>query len=198
MTTSTPLPAIDALIDRETRWQSEFVALRAILRGCDLTETMKWGQPCYTAGGRNIVLIHGFKDYCALLFFKGALLKDAGGVLIQQTQNVQAARQLRFTAIEEITRMDNLIRAYVDEAIAVEKSGQTVSFKTTGEFEVPEEFQARLDGDPDFKAAFEALTPGRQRAWLLHVGSAKQTATRQSRLDKATPAIFTGKGPMDK
>jgi uncharacterized protein YdeI (YjbR/CyaY-like superfamily) len=153
--------------------------------------------PCYTFEKANVVLIHSFKDYCALLFFKGALLKDAKGILIQQTENVQAARQLRFTDVREITALKTTIKAYLQEAIAVEKAGLKVSMKPTVEFAIPEEFQARLDASPTLKTAFEALTPGRQRAYLLHFAAAKQAKTREARVEKCTPLILSGKGLLD-
>ncbi|MDC7684834.1 YdeI/OmpD-associated family protein [Asticcacaulis sp. BYS171W] len=188
---------VDSRIEGETRWGVEFTRLRALILDCGLSETLKWGQPCYTLDGANIVLIHGFKDYCALLFFKGALLKDESGVLIQQTENVQAARQIRFTGLDGIARMDNLIKAYVHQAIEVEKAGLKVDFKTTDAFTMPDEFRARLDADAGLKDAFEALTPGRQRAYLLHFSSAKQAKTREARIDKAVPQILDGKGLDD-
>jgi uncharacterized protein YdeI (YjbR/CyaY-like superfamily) len=153
--------------------------------------------PCYTLEKANVVLIHSFKDYCALLFFKGALLKDAKGILIQQTENVQAARQLRFTDVRDIVKLKTTIKAYLQEAIAVEKAGLKVSMKPTAEFAMPEEFQTKLDASPALKTAFEALTPGRQRAYLLHFSAAKQAKTRESRIEKCTPLILSGKGLLD-
>jgi uncharacterized protein YdeI (YjbR/CyaY-like superfamily) len=197
MTRSATNPKVDFFFEKDSAWQAEYKKLRDILLECPLTEDLKWGQPCYTLGTQNIVLIHGFKEYCALLFFKGALLKDPPGMLIQQTQNVQAARQLRFTSLEEITEKATLITAYVHEAIEVEKSGQKVAFKKTADFAVPEEFQIKLDEMPELKTAFEALTPGRQKAYLLHFGSAKQVKTREARIEKAMPDIFNGKGLDD-
>ncbi len=191
-------PKVDAFLTRAGQWRAEFEALRAIALACQLTEELKWGQPCYTLDGRNVVLMHGFKDYCALLFFKGALMKDPKGILVQQTRNVQAARQIRFTGAADVDKHKAAVKAYIREAMAVEQSGATVDFKETEAFEVPAEFTARLAKQPALKKAFAALTPGRQRAWLLHFGSAKQAATREGRIDKATPLILAGKGPMDK
>lgn len=190
-------PKVDAYLKRNERWQAEMTALRALLLECPLIEDLKWGVPCYTLDGKNVVLIHAFKEYCALLFHKGALMKDPDGVLIQQTDNVQSARQIRFTSLEEIQRMQNLLKSYVHEAIEVEKAGLKVVHKTVAEFSMPEEFKAALDADDTFKAAFEALTPGRQRGYLLHFSSAKQSATRQSRIEKCRPKIMVGKGLDD-
>lgn len=188
---------VDAYLDRAKSWRAEFERLRAILLTTELTEDLKWGHPCYSLNGANIVLMHGFKDYCALLFFKGALIDDPESVLVQQTGNVQAARQMRFTALDEIDRMDNVIKAHVQKAIDVEKSGAKVQFKKAEQFDVAEEFQARLDGDPALKQAFEALTPGRRKAYLLHFSGAKQSKTRQSRVEKCIPQILAGKGLDD-
>ena len=178
-------------------WQAELAALRALVLASGLTEECKWGVPCYTANRGNVVIIHSFKDYCALLFFKGALLKDAKGILIQQTENVQAARQLRFTDVRDIVAMKSTIKAYLQEAIAVEKAGLKVSMKPTAKFAMPEEFQAKLDTSPALKTAFEALTPGRQRGYLLHFAAAKQSKTREARIEKCTPQILNGKGLLD-
>jgi len=190
-------PKVDAYFSRRDSWQEEFARLRRILLDTGLTEDLKWGEPCYTLDGANIVLIHGFKDYCALLFFKGALMSDTAGVLIQQTKNVQAARQIRFTSADQISGMENVLKAYVAEAAEIERSGAKVDFKGTEEFAVPEEFQARIDSTPALKSAFEALTPGRQRAYLLHFAQPKQAKTRESRIDKAMPQILAGKGLND-
>jgi len=171
--------------------------LRRIVLSCELTEEMKWGQPCYTIEHSNVVLIHGFKEYCALLFFKGALLKDPKKVLVQQTENVQAARQIRFTNAREITGMESTLKAYIRQAIEVEKSGLQVDYKKTSQFKMPEEFQSQLKRVPKLKTAFEALTPGRQRAYLLHFSGAKQSQTRESRIEKCIPRILKGKGPDD-
>jgi len=190
-------PKVDAYFSRRDSWQEEFARLRGILLDTGLTEDLKWGEPCYTLDGANIVLIHGFKDYCALLFFKGALMSDTAGVLIQQTKNVQAARQIRFTSADQISGMENVLKAYVAEAAEIERSGAKVDFKGTEEFAVPEEFQARIDSSPALKSAFEALTPGRQRAYLLHFAQPKQAKTREARIDKAMPQILAGKGLND-
>ena len=175
--------------------------MRALVLAAGLTEECKWGVPCYTSENNNkrdnIVLIHAFKDYFALLFFKGALLKDAKGILIQQTENVQGARQLRFTNVRDIVKLKSTIKAYLQEAIAVEKAGLKVSMKPTAEFTVPEEFQTKLDESPALKTAFEALTPGRQRAYLLHFAAAKQAKTREARIEKCAPQILNGKGLLD-
>jgi uncharacterized protein YdeI (YjbR/CyaY-like superfamily) len=178
-------------------WAAELAALRALVLAAGLTEACKWGVPCYTFEKGNVVLIHAFKDYCALLFFKGALLKDAKGILIQQTENVQSARQLRFTDVRDIVAMKATIKAYLQEAVAVEKAGLKVSMKPTAEFVMPEEFQAKLDTSPALKTAFEALTPGRQRGYLLHFAAAKQAKTRAARVEKCMPQILNGKGLLD-
>lgn len=190
-------PKADWFFDKADQWKEEYKKLRTILLNCGLTEELKWGCPCYTFQGSNIVLIHGFKEYCALLFHKGALLNDAEGILIQQTENVQAARQIRFTNLQEILEMEVTLKAYVYEAIEVEKAGLEVSFKKTQEFNVPEEFQTKLDENPDLKTAFERLTPGRQRGYLLYFSQAKQSKTRVSRIEKYTPYILEGKGLND-
>lgn len=190
-------PKVDAFLAESEKWRKEFEHLRAILLGCDLTEDFKWGKPCYTLQKANIVLIHGFKDYCALLFFKGALLKDAKGILVQQTENVQAARQIRFTSVREIVKLEPALKSYIREAIEVEKAGLEVPYKKTAEFAMPEEFQKKLKGDRLLKKAFEALTPGRQRAYLLYFSSAKQSKTRESRVEKYLPKILDGEGMDD-
>jgi len=190
-------PKVDFFFNKANKWQEEFLALRAIALDCPLTEELKWGKPCYTFQENNVVLIHGFKEYCALLFIKGALLKDAKKILVQQTENVQAARQLRFTTVQEILKMKATAKAYIREAIAVEKAGLEVSFKKTAEFAMPAEFQNKLDKSKSLKAAFEALTPGRQRAYLLYFSTAKQVATRESRIEKCTQKILDGKGLND-
>ena len=197
MTESVLNPKVDAFIGKAKKWREEYAQLRAIALASDLTEELKWGVPCYALDGQNIVLIHGFKEYCALLFFKGALMKDPKRILIQQTENVQAGRQIRFTSVEEITKMRAILKSYISEAIKVEKSGLKVEFKKTTEFSTPEEFQSKLDESPALKAAFEALTPGRQRAYLLHFSSAKQSKTRESRIEKCIPQILDGKGLDD-
>ena len=190
-------PKVDESLGKAKKWKEEFKKLRMIILDCGLTEELKWGQPCYTLQKSNIVLIHGFKEYCALLFFKGALLKDANGILIQQTENVQAGRQIRFTTIQEIVEMESVLKAYVNEAIEIEKSGLKVDFKKTTEFTIPEEFQHKLDKIPALKTAFHALTPGRQRAYILHFSAAKQSKTRESRVEKCMEQILNGKGLND-
>lgn len=197
MTTTQTSPKVDAFMQRTTDWRAEFERLRAIALDCDLVEDLKWGWPCYRLGKANIVLMHGFKDYCALLLFKGALMKDPDGILIQQTENVQAARQIRFTGVEQIAGMENMLKSYINDAIAVEKSGAKVEMKKTAELDMPDEFREALDGDATLKAAFEGLTPGRQRAYLLHFGGAKQKKTRVARIEKATQAILAGNGLDD-
>ncbi|KFF25924.1 YdeI/OmpD-associated family protein [Chryseobacterium vrystaatense] len=190
-------PKVDFFFDEANQWQKEFEKLRTILLETGLEEELKWGCPCYTYHGRNVVLIHGFKEYCALLFFKGALLKDTRNILIQQSENVQAARQIRFTALKEITDLEKVIPTYMYEAVEVEKSGIKVPMKKTKEFEMTDEFQKKLDESPALKEAFESLTPGRQRAYLLHFSSAKQSKTRETRIEKYIPQILTGKGLND-
>jgi len=190
-------PKVDFFFTKAKKWQEEFEELRRILLGCELTEELKWGVPCYTYQNSNIVLIHGFKEYCAVLFFKGALLKDAMGILISQTENTQATRQIRFTDVEEIVEMEPIIKAYVNEAIEVEKAGLKVDYKKTSEFIIPEEFQNKLDEIPALKTAFEALTPGRQRAYILYFSAAKQSKTRESRVEKYMQQIIDGKGLND-
>jgi len=191
-------PKVDWFFDKAEKWHKEFEQLRTIVLACGLTEELKWGNPCYTFEGNNIVLIHGFKEYCALLFFKGALLKDAGQILIQQTKNVQGARQIRFADVKEIVKLKPSLKAYIYEAIEVEKAGLKVDLKKTEEFSVPVEFRNKLDKNPALKAAFKALTPGRQRAYLLYFAAPKQTATRESRIEKFTQPILDGKGLNDK
>jgi uncharacterized protein YdeI (YjbR/CyaY-like superfamily) len=190
-------PKVDAFLSRTVEWRQEFEALRAIILDAPLTEDLKWGVPCYTVEGKNVVLIHGFKEYCAILFVKGALLKDPDNILIRQTENVQSARQVRFTRVREIVELGPVLKAYLDEAVEVEKAGLKVERKTTDEFAMPDEFRARLDETPALKAAFEALTPGRQRAYLLHFASPKQAKTREARIDKHTPQILEGRGLND-
>lgn len=190
-------PKVDFFFSKAKRWQEEFKKLRMIVLDCGLTEELKWGKPCYTFQENNIVLIHGFKEYCALLFFKGALLKDAKGILIQQTENVQAARQIRFTQVREIVQMKPILKAYIKEAIEVEKAGLRVDYKKTSEFIVPEEFQKKLDELPALRTAFEALTPGRQRAYILYFSAPKQSKTRESRVEKWLRPILNGKGLND-
>jgi uncharacterized protein YdeI (YjbR/CyaY-like superfamily) len=190
-------PKVDWFFDKAEKWQKEFGKMRAIALDCKLAEELKWGQPCYTFEKGNIVLIHGFKEYCAFLFFKGALLKDPKGILIQQTENVQAARQIRFTKASEIDKLKATLKAYIGAAIEVEKSGAKVEMKKTAEFKMPDEFRARLAELPALKRAFEALTPGRQRAYLLHFSSAKQSKTREARIENCIPQILDGMGLND-
>lgn len=189
---------VDAFLGRTKNWQEEFVALREIIGSSDdLTEDFKWGQPCYTLDGRNVVLMHGFKEYCALLFFKGALMKDPKNLLIQQTENVQAARQIRFKGLAEITKNKTALKSYIKDAVALEKSGAKVELKKTAEFSFPEELERKMDDIPALRTAFEELTPGRQRAYLLHFSSAKQAKTRESRIEKCVQRILDGKGLDD-
>ena len=188
---------VDAFIDRARQWREEFELLREIALDCNLTEDLKWGQPCYAYQGANVVLMHGFKEYCALLFFKGALLSDPEGILVQQTENVQSARQIRFTSAKEIKKMTRVLKAYIFDAIEVEKAGLKVTFKKTEEFNMPDEFQTKLDKLPALKKAFEALTPGRQKGYLLYFSSAKQAKTRESRIEKYLQHILDGKGMED-
>ncbi len=185
---------VDVYIKNETKWQAEFKALRELALASGLTEDMKWGQPCYTLNNKNVFLIHGFKDYCALLFMKGALLKDPKGILIQQTANVQSARQIRFVNLQEITKKRSTLKAYISEAIKIEELGLEVPVKKASEFEVPKEILAKLKKTTGLLPAFKKLTPGRQRAWVLHFSAAKQEKTLDSRIEKAAPAILAGKG----
>lgn len=188
---------IAAFFAKAQPWQQEFAELRTLLGECGLEEGFKWGWPCYMQDGANIVLMHGFKEYCALLLFKGALLDDADGLLVQQTQNVQSARQIRFTSVAQIQQHSAAILRYVRAAMAVEKAGLTVPRKSTAQFDMPEEFASRLAGEPKLQAAFEALTPGRQRGYLLHFAQAKQSATRTARVERCLPRILEGKGLDD-
>ena len=190
-------PKVDTFLSKAKQWQKEFEKLRMIILDSGLTEELKWGVPCYTLDSTNIVLIHGFKKYCALLFFKGALLKDVNGILIKQTESVQAARQIRFTDIREIIEMEPILNAYINEAVKVEKAGLKVNFKKTSEFTIPEEFQKKLTEIPVLKTAFDALSPGRQRAYLLYFSAAKQSKTRASRVEKYIPKILERKGLDD-
>lgn len=198
-------PKVDFYFDKAKKWQEEIRKLRTIILGCGLTEELKWGCPCYTfqtgLSGRqesNIVLIHVFKEYCAVLFFKGVLLNDANGILVQQTENVQAARQARFTNLAEIAELQPILKAYIHEAIEVEKAGLKVDLKTTAEFTIPVEFQNKLNNIPALKAAFDALTPGRQKGYLLHFSGARQSKTRQARVEKCILQILAGKGLNDR
>ncbi|MEO8171692.1 MAG: DUF1801 domain-containing protein [Sediminibacterium sp.] len=190
-------PKVDFYFDKAKKWHEELEKLRPIVLDCGLAEEVKWGVPCYTFQKTNIVLMHVFKEYCALLFFKGALLNDPEGILVQQTENVQAARQIRFTSVKEIVKMRAVLKAYVYEAIEVEKAGLKVKLKKTAQFSMPEEFKSKLDKKPALKKAFDALTPGRQRAYLLYFSAAKQSQTRESRIEKSIPQILKGKGLND-
>jgi len=192
-----PNPKVDWFFDKPGKWQEAYEKLRTIVLDCGLTEELKWGCPCYTSEKRNIVLIHGFKEYCALLFFKGALLKDPKGILIQQTENVQAARQVRFTTVNEIVKLKATLKAYIKEAIQVEKAGVKLNLKKTSEFKMPEEFKNKLSETPGLKKAFGALTPGRQRGYLLYFSAPKQSKTREARIEKSVPQILRGKGLDD-
>jgi uncharacterized protein YdeI (YjbR/CyaY-like superfamily) len=190
-------PKVDWYFSKNKKWEKEIVKLRTIVLNCGLTEELKWGCPCYTYKGSNIVLIHVFKEYCALLLFKGALLQDVNNILIQQTEHVQAARQIRFTGIREITELEAILKTYIYQAVEVEKAGLKVPLKKTADYPVPEEFQQKLDALPVLKKAFEALTAGRQRAYLFHFGQPKLSKTRESRVEKYIPHILDGKGLDD-
>ncbi len=197
MTKSSPNPKVDFYFNKQSKWQDSYKRLRELTLECGLIEELKWGVPCYTFNDNNIVLIHGFKDYCAVLFHKGVLLQDAEGLLIQQTENVQSGRQMRFTALNEISKLEKQIKAYIYEAIEVEKAGLKVTLKKPTEFKMAEEFKIKLDEIPELKKAFESLTPGRQRGYLLHFAAAKQAKTRESRVEKWIPQILRGKGLED-
>lgn len=197
MTTNKTNPKVDEYLNKAKKWKEESEKLREIVLSCDLTEDYKWMHPCYTLENKNIVIIHGFKEYCALLFHKGALLKDKQGILIQQTENVQAARQIRFTNLQQIVDMETILKEYILEAIEVEKAGLKVELKKNTEYDVPDEFQTKLDENPALKTAFEALTPGRQRAYLFYFSQPKQSKTRVSRVEKSTQQILDGKGLND-
>ena len=190
-------PKVDWFFDKATKWQKEYEKLRTILLDCGMTEELKWGCPCYTFEKRNIVLIHGFKEYCALLFFKGVLLNDANGILIQQTKNVQSARQVRFTNLREIVKMEPILKTYIYEAIEVERAGLKAKLKKTSDFKIPGEFQKKLDKNAALKKAFHALTPGRQRGYIFYFSQPKQSKTRESRVEKYTKQILNGKGLED-
>jgi uncharacterized protein YdeI (YjbR/CyaY-like superfamily) len=190
-------PLVTKIHGKEKRWGAEYAALRQLCLASGLNEELKWGQACYDLNGGKVVLIHGFKNYCALLFMKGALLKDPAGLLVQQTKNVQAARQIRFASLADINRQKAAVKAYIREAIAVEKSGARVEMKGVAQFDVPEEFLKRLDDDPELAEAFDALTPGRQKGYLLHFAGAKQSATRTARVEKHAPRILQGLGLDD-
>lgn len=194
-------PKVDFYFNKEEKWQKEIEELRSIALDCGLIEELKWGCPCYSISidkkKSNIVLIHVFKDYCAYLFFKGALLKDPESILIQQTENVQAARQIRFTDLKQIKKLESILKSYIFEAIEVERAGLKFEYKKTTEFAFPDEFKDVLNKDSELKSAFENLTPGRQRAYLLHFSSPKQSKTRESRIEKSKEAIMLGKGLND-
>jgi len=190
-------PKVDFFFRKGKQWHDEYEKLRNVCVECELTEELKWGCPCYTFEKRNIVLIHGFKEYCALLFFKGALLKDPKGILVQQTENVQAARQIRFGNVREIIKLKPTLKAYIKEAIEVEKAGVKVNLKKTAEFKMPAEFKNKLEETPQLKKAFNALTPGRQRGYLLYFSAPKQSKTREARVEKSMPQILKGKGLND-
>lgn len=190
-------PKVDWFFNKDTHWKEEYAKLRTIVLSCGLTEELKWGQPCYTLEGSNVVLIHGFKEYCALLFHKGALLKDPKKILIQQTENVQSARQIRFKHVDQIMDMEPVLKSYIKEAVKVEKAGLKVEMKKTSEFKMPVEFANALKAKPALKKAFEALTPGRQRGYLLYFASAKLVKTREERIKKYAPEILKGKGLED-
>jgi len=197
MTKSNANPSVDFYFDKDQKWQEEIKRLRIIVLDSPLNEELKWGVPCYTFEKNNIVLIHVFKEYCAILFVKGSLLKDPHGILIQQTENVQAGRQIRFTNLEEITEKETIIKDYIKEAIEVEKSGLEVTFKKNTEYKIPEELQKKFDETPALKTAFEGLTPGRQRAYILNFSAPKQSKTRESRIEKNIEKILSGKGLDD-
>lgn len=190
-------PKVDWFFNKQTKWQEAYSELRMIVLDCGLKEEMKWGCPCYMNDKSNVVLIHGFKDYCALLFMQGALLKDPKSILVQQTENVQSARQIRFKNTEEILKQKSVIKTYIKEAIAIDKAGLKVELKKTAEYQMPIEFQTVLDEMPELKTAFYALTPGRQRGYLLYFNSAKQSKTRESRIEKHIEQILKGKGIDD-
>lgn len=190
-------PKVDWYFSKNEKWEKEINKLRTIILDCGLTEELKWSSPCYTYGNNNIVLIHVFKEYCAVLFFKGALLNDSNGILIQQTKNVQSARQVRFTNIQEVVKLEKILKTYIYEAIEVEKAGLKVKLKKTSDFKIPEEFQKKLDKMATLKKAFEALTPGRQRGYIFYFSQAKQSKTRESRVEKYIPQILKGKGLDD-
>ena len=190
-------PKVNWFFDKSTKWQDAYQELRDIVLSLDLTEELKWGCPCYTYDKNNVVLIHGFKDYCALLFMKGAIMKDRKNILVQQTENVQSARQIRFTNLNEIVKQKSVIKSYIKNAIEVEKSGVKIEMKKTTEYKIPDEFQTALNEMTELKTAFYKLTPGRQRGYLLHFSSAKQSKTRNERIEKYIPKILDGKGLDD-
>jgi uncharacterized protein YdeI (YjbR/CyaY-like superfamily) len=190
-------PKVDWFFTKQTKWQKEYEKLRSIILDCGLIEDLKWGCPCYTFQKKNIILIHGFKDYCAVLFFKGSLLKDEYSILIQQTPNVQVPRQVRFTNIKEIVKLEKILKAYIYEAIEVEKAGVKVKLKKASDYKIPEEFQHKLNTNSALKKAFHSLTPGRQRAYIFYFSQAKQSKTREARIEKYMPQILKGKGLDD-
>ncbi|MCP9767227.1 hypothetical protein EGI22_04845 [Lacihabitans sp. LS3-19] len=190
-------PEVDWFFQKESKWQEEYKKLRSIVLSSGLIEELKWGVPCYTFHKNNVVLIHGFKEYCALLFHKGVLLKDENGILVQQTENVQSARQIRLTNLKEIEDKEAILKAYIYEAIEVEKAGLKVELKKPTEFKMADEFKVKLDENATLKSAFEALTPGRQRAYLLHFSQPKQSKTREARVENCLPKILGGKGLDD-
>jgi len=192
-----PNPLVTKVHSKEKQWSAEYKALRQLCLASDLNEELKWGQACYDSDGSKVVLIHGFKDYCALLFMKGALLGDPKRILIQQTKNVQSARQIRFASLAEIKAQETAIKAYIKQAIAIAKSGARVELKSVAQFDMPDEFQMRLDRDPRLAEAFQALTPGRQKGYLLHFAGAKQSVTRSARVEKHAPRILQGLGLLD-
>lgn len=197
MASSQMNPKVDEFLGKAKKWPKELAKLRAIALDCSLTEELKWYKPCYTFEDHNIAIIGEFKEYCAFMFFKGALLKDDRGILITQTENVQAGRQVRFTNVQQIANIEPVLKAYINEAIAIEQAGVKINLKKTSDFAIAEEFQNKLDENPALKAAFDALTPGRQRAYLLHFAAAKQSKTRESRVEKCLPRILNGKGLDD-
>ncbi|MGR9543477.1 YdeI/OmpD-associated family protein [Priestia megaterium] len=197
MTNNKMNPKVDEFLTKAKKWKEEYETLRKIVLDCELTEDFKWMNPCYTFEKKNIVLMHGFKEYCALLFPKGSLLQDSHGILIQQTENVQGARQIRFTNVQEIAEKEAILKAYIYEAIEVEKAGLKVKAKKPEELIIPEELQHKFDEMPALKTAFTTLTPGRQRAYILHFSAAKQSKTRESRIEKCVPNILKGKGLND-
>lgn len=190
-------PKVDAFLDGSEKWQKEMKKLRKIVLNCNLTEELKWGVPCYTVNKNNVVLIHAFKEYCALLFIKGSLLSDSHSILIQQTENVQAGRQVRFTHIDQITEQEAILKAYIFEAVEIEKAGMKVVFKKTSDYQLPEELTTKFNEIPQFKTAFEALTPGRQRAYIFYFSQARQAKTRETRIENCIPKILMGKGLND-
>jgi len=190
-------PKVDFFFTKATQWKEEYEQLRQIVLDLHLTEELKWGCPCYTFQEKNVVLIHGFKEYCALLFMKGALMKDPNGILIQQTENVQAGRQIRFTSAQQIRELESVLKAYILEAVEIEESGKKVILKKAAEYKVPEEFQQKLDENPILKTAFETLTPGRQKGYLYYFSQPKQSKTRQARVEKYIPQILEGRGLED-